>query len=116
MIYEAQPTPGLTLMAAAGQFVAQAPHSMHASRSANRALLFTTVKTVWGQTIAHIPQPMHFSASSSKVVTFSKYLNFFIYSSIEIKFTHRARPYNRSFQFTNGAATQKIIAAATDMT
>lgn len=46
IMYEAQPTPGVTFMAAAGQFVAQAPHSMQASLSAMAAFGFSTLKTV----------------------------------------------------------------------
>jgi hypothetical protein len=79
MMYEAQPTPGVTVMASTGQLAAQAPHSMQASLSAKQAFWFSTLKTVWGQTISHIPQPMHFSASSFKVVTLSKYLKLCIF-------------------------------------
>ena len=45
-IYEAQPTPGVTLMASAGQFVAHAPHSMQASLSIIAAFGFSTLKTL----------------------------------------------------------------------
>jgi len=50
MIAVAHPTPGLTEIAPAGQFVAQAPHSMQRSRSRIRAFPSAVAKTPWGQT------------------------------------------------------------------
>jgi hypothetical protein len=41
----AQPTPGRTLKASAGQFLAQAPHSMQASRFTMSTLLLVKLKT-----------------------------------------------------------------------
>ena len=69
----AQPTPDRTESASAGQFRAQAPHSMQASRSAMRALPFSSSKTACGQTLRHIPQPVHFASSSLKVTTSGRY-------------------------------------------
>jgi hypothetical protein len=42
MIAVAHPTPGVTAMAWAGQFIAQAPHSMQWSRSIILAFPFST--------------------------------------------------------------------------
>ncbi len=71
----AQPTPDSTVIASAGQFVWQAPHSMQASLSAMRAFFESSIsKTACGHTIVHILQPMHFSRSSFRVTTFFKYL------------------------------------------
>jgi hypothetical protein len=42
---EAQPTPASTRIAAAGQFFAQAPHSMQASKSEIAACFFINVNT-----------------------------------------------------------------------
>jgi hypothetical protein len=69
MTAAAQPTPVRTLKASVGQFCAQAPHSIQASRSMISTLPFVKLKTAWGQTSKHVPQPMHFSASSLKVTT-----------------------------------------------
>jgi len=44
MIAEAHPTPGVTEIASAGQFIAHAPHSMQASRSRIRAFPSATAK------------------------------------------------------------------------
>jgi hypothetical protein len=57
----AQPTPASTDIASSGQFTAQAPHSMHASRSAITASFSSMAKTSCGQTRVHILQPEHFS-------------------------------------------------------
>jgi hypothetical protein len=75
----AHPTPTSTLMAAVGQFIWQAPHSMQASLQMTSAFPDSTANTPWGQTSVHIPHPMHLSGSSFKVTTFFKYINFFIY-------------------------------------
>jgi hypothetical protein len=45
MIPEAHPTPASTVIAATGQFIAQAPHSMQASLSDSDAFLFCRAKT-----------------------------------------------------------------------
>jgi hypothetical protein len=44
MIAAAHPTPGVTEIASAGQFIAHAPHSMQASRSRIRATPSATAK------------------------------------------------------------------------
>jgi hypothetical protein len=72
MTAAAQPTPASTVTASVGQFLAQAPHSMQASRCSIFAWLSFMLKTAWGQTTRHIPHPTHFSSSSSKVTTFGK--------------------------------------------
>jgi len=54
----AQPTPASTLIAATGQFLAQAPHSMQASKSLMRAGLSAGANTWCGHTSVHLPQPM----------------------------------------------------------
>jgi hypothetical protein len=77
----AQPTPECTEMAAAGQFVAQAPHSMQASLFAMRAFLFSMVKTKCGQTWVQSSHPMHFSGCKVSVVTSFKYTNPILFSS-----------------------------------
>jgi hypothetical protein len=69
MMSDAQPTPGLTLMASTGQFIAQAPHSMQPSRSTIYTFLPVNMKTPCGQTWVHIPQPIHFSPSRVIVAT-----------------------------------------------
>jgi hypothetical protein len=56
---EAQPTPESTRIADAGQFFAQAPHSMQASRSEIEAHFSASMNTWCGHTSAHLPQPMH---------------------------------------------------------
>ena len=54
----AQPTPAATVMAVTGQFSAQAPHSIQASRSL-RAAFFPASENTWcGQTSRQRPQPM----------------------------------------------------------
>jgi len=73
MIAAAHPTPDSTAMASAGQFLAQAPHSMQASRSTIRAFLSSTANTPCGHTVAHIPQPVHFVSSNFNVTTFGRY-------------------------------------------
>jgi hypothetical protein len=55
----AQPTPVSTWIALKAQFFMQAPHSMHASLSANSALLFLNVNAPCGQTSTHRPHPLH---------------------------------------------------------
>jgi hypothetical protein len=64
MMSAAQPTPGVTLIASTGQFIAQAPHSMQPSLSMISAFFPANEKTPWGQTCVHIPQPMHVSPSN----------------------------------------------------
>ena len=68
----AHPTPAWTVMASAGQFWLQAPHSMHRFLSVITAFLFFIWNTRCGQTIVHILQPIHFSISNASVVTFSR--------------------------------------------
>jgi len=70
----AQPTPARTRIASRSQFLAQAPHSMQAPRSARTARLSSSRNTACGQTRVHIPQPLHRLASNSSVTTFSRYL------------------------------------------
>ena len=82
IIPEAQPTPASTRMAVVGQFRAQAPHSIQASRSLRVAFLFAMVNTWCGQTSRHRPQPMQASPSSSTVVALSKYLKPFTSNSV----------------------------------
>jgi len=50
MIAAAQPTPALTFIAFAGQFIAQAPHSMQESLSTISALPLSMTNTPCGQT------------------------------------------------------------------
>lgn len=69
MTAAAQPTPGLTLMADAGQFMEQAPHSMHASRFRITAVPLFRANTAWGQTRRHIPHPTHLSGSMPSETT-----------------------------------------------
>jgi hypothetical protein len=59
MTAAAQPTPAFTVSAPAAQFLAQAPHSMQASKSAIRAFRFSTANTACGQISTHIPHPVH---------------------------------------------------------
>ena len=66
----AQPTPGVTLKAAAGQFRAQAPHSMQAALSVMTAFLSTMVNTPWGQTSIQAPQPVQAVASRARLAPF----------------------------------------------
>lgn len=74
----AHPTPVSTVTAPAGQFLAQAPHSMQRSLSSIFAFLSLMLKTLWGQTSAHLPQPMHFSSDKQSVATFFKCLCFIV--------------------------------------
>jgi hypothetical protein len=60
MTAAAQPTPERTPRASAGQFLAQAPHSMQASLFTISIFPLVRLKTAWGQTKRHIPHPMHF--------------------------------------------------------
>lgn len=70
----AQPTPARTEMAPISQFLVQAPHSMHAPRSARTARLFSIANTAWGHTCVQSPQPLQRAASSMSVIAFSRYL------------------------------------------
>ena len=70
----AQPTPARTVIAPISQFLAQAPHSIQAPRSAIIARLFSIRNTACGQTITHMAHPLHFSARNSKVTASSRYL------------------------------------------
>jgi hypothetical protein len=70
MTAAAQPTPVFTYMASAGQFFAQAPHSMQASRLLMLTIFSFILNTAWGHTVMHIPHPMHLFSSSVKDVTF----------------------------------------------
>ncbi len=72
MIAAAQPTPLFTEIAPKEQFTAQAPHSMHASRSTISALLFWSTRTSRGQTSIHLPQPVQASLSSFSEDTFRR--------------------------------------------
>lgn len=83
----AQPTPDWTKMASVGQFMAQAPHSIQASRSTITARRFSMTKTACGHTSTHIPQPLHFPASNSRVTTLGKYLSSSISTSYETSLT-----------------------------
>lgn len=74
----AQPTPGLTVIAFPGQFIAQAPHSMQASRSMIRAFPSGTENTPCGQTFAHMPHPVQEASANRTVATPSRYRNPFI--------------------------------------
>jgi hypothetical protein len=61
MTPHAHPTPDLTVTARLGQFLAQAPHSMQASRSLISALRpFEASKpsTPWGHTSMQVPHPV----------------------------------------------------------
>jgi len=69
----AQPAPAFTSMAFAGQFKAQAPHSMHKSFCAMRTFSLCGSNTPWGQTSMHLPHPIHFSSAKESVATFAKY-------------------------------------------
>lgn len=71
----AQPVPGVTDIAPAGQLFAQAPHSIQRSLSQIMAFLFLILKILCGQTTSHIPQPTHLRASSFNVTTPSIYRN-----------------------------------------
>jgi len=62
IIADAQPTPALTVIAFAGQFFAQAPHSIHKSLSVICTFFATISNTPCGQTSAQRPQPTHLSA------------------------------------------------------
>jgi hypothetical protein len=67
-----QPTPAVTVMASVGQFLAQAPHSIQASRNSIRAFPVAKPRTALGQTSMQVPQPIHFPGLKSKVTTFFK--------------------------------------------
>jgi hypothetical protein len=75
IIYEAQPTPGVTEMASAGQFFAQAPHSIQPSKSSMRVFFPLIENIPCGQTTAHIPQPTQDVSLSRNVVTPVRYRN-----------------------------------------
>ena len=70
----AQPTPALTEIAPAGQFMAQAPHSMQNSFRNASAFLSCNRKTLCGQTSTHIPHPVHLSTERFKVSPSRKYI------------------------------------------
>lgn len=73
MTPKAQPTPARTVKAPSGQFRAQAPHSIHASRLTIHTLLRSSTKTACGHTWIHMPHPLHFVRLSSSVVTSCRY-------------------------------------------
>lgn len=73
IIPDAQPTPASTRIALAGQFTAQAPHSMQLSRAATFAFEPSIRNTWCGQTSTHMPQPTHFSLTNSRVATLARY-------------------------------------------
>ena len=93
IIAAAQPVPALTSIADAGQFIAQAPHSMQKSLSQIRALLSLISKTPCGHTSPQRPQPSHFSASKVRVVTFSKYLCLILISPCRIDGRRASMPH-----------------------
>jgi hypothetical protein len=62
----------MTVIATAGQLIAQAPHSMHKSFSVIRAFFSDTANTPCGQTSTHLPQPMQRSLVSASDATFFK--------------------------------------------
>jgi hypothetical protein len=70
----AQPTPEDTRIAPAGQFLAQAPHSMQAPGSLARAFPPSTARTAWGQTSTHSPQPEQAASSIARLSSFLMYL------------------------------------------
>ena len=74
IIASAQPVPAFTVIVLAGQFSAQAPHSMHRSLSVICALPEDNLNTLCGQTSSHFPQPVHFSGEKASETTFFKYL------------------------------------------
>jgi len=65
----AQPTPASTKRAVEGQFLAQAPHSMQASKQVIIAFPSSNENTWCGQTSKHLPQPIHLFVSSLSVDT-----------------------------------------------
>ena len=73
---KAQPVPASTLIAEAGQFLAQAPHSIQLFLSAITAFMFSMAKTPWGHTSVHFPHPVHFPGERFSVTTFFRYLCF----------------------------------------
>src|SRR3972149_1555557 len=73
MIAVAQPTPGRTEIAPAGQFVAQDPHSMQRSLSRIRAFPRATAKTRCGHTCSHMPHPVQAASENRKEATPSRY-------------------------------------------
>jgi len=75
----AHPTPWRTWMAFAGQFKAQAPHSMQPLWLRQCAFVLSSSKTWWGQTSTQLPHPMHFS-ESNRSVGVPMYLNVFIHA------------------------------------
>jgi hypothetical protein len=71
MMAPAHPTPCLTARAPTGQFIAQAPHSMHVARLAISAFPRLMRNTACGQTSTQAPQPMQASVFSLRVSPFS---------------------------------------------
>ena len=63
----AHPTPGETVMACTGQFLAQAPHSIHRSGSRISSPLSVREKMRCGQTRVQLPQPTQRCRSTRKV-------------------------------------------------
>jgi hypothetical protein len=74
----AHPVPAATESAPKAQFRAQAPHSMHASRSTISTEPSLMEKTSWGQTSMQMPQPLHLSLSRESVATLERYFIPFI--------------------------------------
>jgi hypothetical protein len=72
MIAAAQPTPRFTAIALTGQFIAQAPHSMHRARACIAAFLSgpSSEMTACGQTSMQAPQPTHFASSIARLSPF----------------------------------------------
>jgi hypothetical protein len=71
MIAAAHPTPAVTVIAPGAQFLAQAPHSMHAARSMIRAFPALIPKTACGQTSMHSRHPLQRPVSSARVSPFN---------------------------------------------
>ncbi len=67
------PNACFTSMARNSQLSAQAPHSMHLSRSVICTFRSTRTKTACGQTSIHLPQPVHRSAIRTREATFARY-------------------------------------------
>jgi hypothetical protein len=67
IIAHAHPTPLCTVIACTGQFMAQAPHSIHETDTASTAVSLPGTNTPCGQTLLHIPQFIQRSGSYRSV-------------------------------------------------
>jgi len=65
----AHPTPLSTSIAPEGQFIWQAPHSMHLSARASLTLPSPGANTRCGQTLRHIPQLVQRPGRKTRVFT-----------------------------------------------